>query len=207
MKVKICGVCRAADARVAEDAGADYVGVILALGRARTQTVEQASRILADVTRARRVGVFLDQPVSWVLAAAERLALDVVQLHGAEPAGDLEWLRGQSGPQLWKAVPIGTARDLEEAVAAYGRVADGLLLDGARGGAGVTFEWRHAQRARDMVPSQLALIVAGGLNPENVGEVKQLLLPDVVDVATGVEGAPGEKSAERIRQFIRNARA
>jgi phosphoribosylanthranilate isomerase len=207
VKVKICGVCSPADAGLAERAGAQYVGVILAQRGPRARTVAEAAAIFAGLTRAARVGVFMDQPVDEILNAVEHLELDVIQLHGAEPPAVLAQLEQQSATVIWKAVHVTRAGDLERALEVYDGVVDGILLDGERGGAGVKFDWTLAVSARATMPAGLDLIVAGGLNPENVKSVVEMLKPDVVDVASGVERAVCEKARDRIEQFVRNARA
>jgi phosphoribosylanthranilate isomerase len=207
MRIKICGVCSAGDARLAERAGADYVGVILAARGPRARTVAEAGAILDGAETVRRVGVFADQSVTDMVTAFTRLRLDVLQLHGAEPASAIADLKAHTGARVWKAVHIRRSGDLERAVAVYAPVADGLLLDGERGGAGLVFDWDLARDARRIVPAHLELIVAGGLNPGNVKSVIEVLKPDVVDVASGVESSVGEKSHTRIEQFVRNARA
>lgn len=203
--IKICGVCRPADAALAAAAGATYVGVILAPGRRRSRSLDEAAAIFAAAAPARRVGVFINPAFADVTAACARLALDVVQLHGSESPSWIAALRPQTTAALWKSVTLATAGDLERAIAAYGNVVDGMLLDSAAGGSGRAFDWTLAEAARDRLPRQVALIVAGGLTPENVSDVVAAIKPDVVDVSSGVEAALCEKSKEKIDGFVRNA--
>jgi phosphoribosylanthranilate isomerase len=88
----------------------------------------------------------------------------------------------------------------------YGPVADAVLLDGSDGGRGVAFDWAGIAPLRLRLPRGVALVVAGGLTPENVAEAIVRLAPDVVDVSSGVETAPGQKSAARIDAFVAAAR-
>ena len=102
-----------------------------------------------------------------------------------------------------------SAADVREAAERYGEVVDGLLLDGVRrggrgGGHGVRFPWEAAEAARDDL-GDLVLVTAGGLDPENVGEVVRRLRPDVVDVSSGVEAGHGVKDAARVEAVVRNA--
>lgn len=204
-EVKICGVCSAADATLAGAAGAAYVGVILAPGRARSLAPGEAEAVLA-ATSARRVGVFVDAPPDQVLGEAERLRLDVVQLHGAEPPAVAALLAAELPVQVWKAVPVRSAADVRHAGAEYAGAAHALLLDGwspgMHGGAGVAFDWDDIAPARFDLPAGLRVVVAGGLTPLNVAAAVRALRPDVVDVSSGVEAEVRRKSAERVHEFI-----
>ncbi|CAN5851791.1 phosphoribosylanthranilate isomerase [soil metagenome] len=203
--VKICGVCSAADAELVTAAGAEYIGVILAPDRARTRTLAEAADILA-ASGARRVGVFVDAGYDEVLRAAERLRLDVLQLHGSEPPELVARLAESGAGVTWKAVAVRAADDVRGAAAAYAHAAHGILLDGwssrGHGGVGARFDWNDAARALPALPSAVTLIVAGGLDSGNVGDVISLLRPAVVDVSSGVEESSCRKSAERTRAFI-----
>jgi phosphoribosylanthranilate isomerase len=210
VQVKICGVCSPADARAAGAAGASYIGVILAPGYPRTVTLEEADAILSAAA-AYRVGVFVDAAPADVLHAADRLALDVVQLHGGEPPGTAAALMAAGSAQVWKAVRVRDARDVDDALAGYGSIVDGLLLDGwspaGSGGVGAGFDWSAALAARASFPAGLQLIAAGGLRPATVAAAITLLKPDVVDVSSGVEASLRCKSPELVREFIAAAHA
>lgn len=199
---KICGLCRPADAAVAAAAGAAYAGVILAPGRSRTRTVSEADAIFAAATGVLRAGVFADAVPADVVAAARALRLDVVQLHGNEPPAVLEALRRAGVARLWKAVAVRAAADARAAFVRYGAVADAILLDGGSGGRGETFDWDAVSAALPVRPAGLQLVVAGGLTPDNVQRAIAALAPDVVDVSSGVEAAPGEKSEASVRAFV-----
>lgn len=231
--VKICGVCRPEDARSAADAGAVWVGVILAPDRTRTRTVAEAAAIFS-ASKARRVGVFVDPPVQLVIDAARDLALDAVQLHGDESIDQLRRIRDGVACEIWKAIRVKHGTDLARGAGRYGGIVDAILLDGwspdTHGGAGVRFDWAavagagmpesfagnrelaHVPDPSAFVPAEPAalagmrLIVAGGLTPGNVAAAVALLHPAVVDVSSGVEVAPGRKSPEKIRAFVAAAR-
>ena len=210
-EVKICGLCRPGDAAAAVRSGADYVGVVLAPGFTRSQTVESAAPIFDAAAGARRVGVFVDASVGEVVDAAERLRLDVVQLHGSEPPDRVAALAAAGSWQVWKAVRPRSPEELATAARAYAGVADALLLDAwdptRPGGTGVAVAWDQFAGARGMLPRSLRLVLAGGLTPENVTTAVRRMAPAVVDVSSGVEQRPGEKSEERMRAFIEAARA
>lgn len=130
VRVKICGVCRPEDAATAEAAGADYVGVILSSGHARTRSLAEAASIYEAAPGARRVGVFVDDDVATVIVAAERLGLDVVQLHGDESADDVRSVARAGARRVWKAIRPRDGSELEAAMDRYGAHVDGVLLDG-----------------------------------------------------------------------------
>ena len=207
MRVKICGVCRAEDAALIAENGADYIGVILAQRGPRQQTLESAARIYDAAGDVMRVGVFADQEIMDIAATAQQLGLSVIQLHGNESAEFINELECEADAAIWKTVHLRDRDDLERAIDSYADHVDGLLLDAATGGSGKRFEWSHAHRARVLLPEQVTLIVAGGLTPENVHDAIVALQPDVVDVASGVEVTTCQKSAEKIREFIMRARA
>jgi phosphoribosylanthranilate isomerase len=205
VQVKICGVCRPIDAAYAAAAGAHYLGVILAPDYPRSRTNREAAAIFKSAAGMQRVGVFVDQPVAEVVQRCEQLALHVAQLHGKESPAFVAELRRSVSCAVWKKATITTAVDLDRAIDDYADVAHGLLLDSHTGGSGVPFEWRLALEARAKLPSNVTLIAAGGLTPENVRDVVAIVRPDVVDVASGVEQKLCEKSKDRIDAFVARA--
>lgn len=204
VEVKICGLGWPEDARVAEEAGADYLGVVFASGP-RRRSEREASRIWQD-TSARRVGVFVDMPEADLLGPARRLGVSVVQLHGAEDPDYCRRVSEAGDWDVWKAVQLRTGRELEPALESYSAVVNGLLLEGwsggGRGGVGARFDWSLAARARDIWPEDLRLILAGGLNPGNVAEAIERVRPGIVDVSSGVEAAPGLKNPDAVWAFV-----
>lgn len=207
--VKICGVCRPGDARVAADAGAAYIGVIVGAGGPRRRSVADAERIYAAAEGVRRVGVFADASPAEVADVARLLALDVVQLHGAE-GPDIVAAVAAAGPwSVWKAVRPLDASSLGAELAQWRGRVDALLVDGdspgGRGGMGVRAPWDALAAARWNGDGP-RLVLAGGLRPANVAEAVARLRPDVVDVSSGVEAAVGEKDEAFIRAFVRAAR-
>lgn len=183
--------------------GAAYVGVILAAGP-RHVSAAQAGRILdAASGAAARVGVFTDHTDDEIARAALDAALDIVQLHGGVTAVRVQALRERLSLPVWAVVPVRDAASLR-AVAALDDVADGVLLDGVTaagrsGGTGTPFDWHLLGRSQR--PCHAMLIAAGGLNPDNVATAVRVLSPEVVDVSSGVERAPGIKDHDRMRAF------
>jgi phosphoribosylanthranilate isomerase len=197
-RVKICGLTRPEDALAAVAAGADAVGVVLAASP-RQVTLGQAERVLADVPPfVARVGVFVDAEEAFVAEAVERLGLTAVQLHGDESPA-----RCASAPApVIKALKVGTtfapARigPFRETVAA---ILLDTLVSGKDGGTGKIFDW---QILTDASPGGVRLVLAGGLNPGNVGTAIRMLSPYAVDVSSGVESAPGIKDHAMIEAFM-----
>lgn len=210
VRVKICGLTRPADAVVAAEAGAHYLGCVLVEGSPRCVTPDQALAV-GDAGGLPLVLVVAGRSPEWIEAAAHRARAAVIQLHGDESPGMVAELAERGPWSVWKAVRTRGADDARAAIAAYGRTAQGLLLDGwapgALGGTGVSFDWEEVAGARGTVPSSCLFIAAGGLNPENVRRVVSLLAPDVVDVSSGVEESPGCKDPSLVRDFVTRARS
>lgn len=206
--VKICGLTRPEDAALVAAAGAAYGGVILAPGGKRSISAARAAELFEGLAL-RRVGVFVDAPVEELVRAAADAGLDVVQLHGDETPAYVRELRGRGGWEVWKAVRPRNASEFTEYVQQYADLVDGLLVDGwsesARGGTGARFAWAEVAPYRDLVPPHVALIVAGGLDADNLARAVELLRPTLVDVSSGVERAPGIKDPARIRAFVDGA--
>ncbi len=207
--VKICGVCRPDDAAAAASAGATYVGVVVGAPSPRWQAESAARAIFSAAAGARRVGVFADADVDDVLHLADRLRLDVVQLHGSEPADIVARVAAAGAWRIWKAVRPRRAADLDAARAEWSDRVDALLIDGAAphalGGAGVRAPWHVLAPAR--WSEGPAFVLAGGLNPGNVAAAVAALRPDIVDVSSGVEASVGIKDSMLIDAFVKAVRA
>jgi phosphoribosylanthranilate isomerase len=198
LRVKLCGVRTVNDAVLCAEAGADEIGVVFAPRSRRCVTAETASAIRAALpAQLPLIGVFQDAGLGEALAIARDVGLAAVQLHGRLPAP-----RGELA--LYAAVQI----DGESALAALAGLHGfrRVLLDGpAGGGRGVSFSWSLARKARAHFDAEV--FIAGGLTAENVGEAIRASRPDGVDVSSGIEGSDGFKDAQRVRAFVRAARA
>lgn len=201
MRVKICGVTTVADGVACARLGANAVGVNLVPGSPRRVSVERA-RAIARAARAAGilvVGVVADLEVDATRALRREAELDCLQLHGDETPATLDALL----PAAYKAVRVGSAEDVARARAFGGEV---LLVDakvdGALGGTGEAFDW---SLVRDLARER-RLILAGGLRPDNVARAARAVGPWGVDVASGVERAPGVKDLDAVRAFIAEAR-
>jgi phosphoribosylanthranilate isomerase len=198
VRVKICGVTNAEDARMCADEGADAIGINFVPSSKRV-VGEDDARAIARAVRGRVliVGVVADLDVGAMNALRDRVGLECLQLHGDEPPEVLAPLL----PHAYKAIRVTSAEDVARADA-YG--GDYVLLDGAVAGSGKTFDW---SLARDLA-SRRRVTLAGGLAPENVESAIRLVSPYCVDVASGVEiaGNPRRKDRDRVREFVRRAR-
>ena len=198
MFVKICGITSEEDALLAVAMGADAIGFnfvpssprFLAVGRA----ADIAKRLPPEILT---VGIFRNETPERVVDLVNQAGLRAAQLHGHETAEDTRWVR-QRVPVVIKVFPGG-----DPALAhANGYGADLIMLDSASPGSGRVFDWSLAEGA----PSGLRLLLAGGLTPDNVAEAIERVRPWGVDVASGVESAPGVKDPTKVRRFINAAR-
>lgn len=227
LRIKICGVTTPDDAVAAAAAGADALGINFYPPSPRSVSPQQAAAIAAAVRTAadragvappRLIGVFVNEPVARIAALQRDLKLTGVQLHGDETPADLADVAAACEPGTWliRAVRLAADESLERlaqtlaAHAAAGRVPDALLVDAAAGaaygGTGRTLDW-ESLGTRSTLDGGVSLILAGGLHPGNVGAAIAAARPDGVDVASGVESAPGVKDAGRMVQFVAAARA
>ncbi len=212
-QVKICGLTRRGDADLAERAGASYLGVILASGP-RLLDVERARTVLGPRRHTvQRVAVFGSIPVEELLAVSVSLDLDVLQLHGETSAQQIRLLRTATARTVWPVLRVDGVTLPKEA-ADLAAAAGALVLDakvaGRLGGTGVTLDWEGLVQAvaglRATVPA-LQLVLAGGLREDNVASAIRLLNPEVVDVSSGVETAPGVKDQSAVERFVSAAMA
>ncbi len=200
--VKVCGITSEKDAEAAAEAGADAVGLVFWPRSPRAVGVEAARRIAAAVPPAVvRVGVFVDEAPETIARTVEAVGLDLVQLHGDERPNLLDALPCRA----WKALRVGS--DLTAADVAPWAGAAGLLLDaraaGRPGGTGQTFDWTLARAVRERISF---LVLAGGLDAQNVAKAVEVVRPDGVDVSSAVESAPGRKDSAKVRSFVEAAR-
>lgn len=197
VRIKLCGMTRVEDAVLAATLGADAIGLVFALDSPRRLSCAQARSIRdALPPLVASVALFRDQDAPRVREVIAAVQPDLLQFHGSE---DDAWC-AQFGRAWFKAIPMGDGAAALPQLARYPS-ADGLLLDahtsGTAGGRGRAFDW-------SLVPQDLPqpVLLAGGLNPDNVAEAIRIARPWAVDVASGVESAPGIKDAVKMRRFI-----
>lgn len=210
MEVKICGLTRAEDVSLACEAGADYLGFIRADSKRAVPDALLPELVSLTQPHATAVLLYVNESREKILADVERCKAGAVQLHGNESPAFLHDLR-QMKPELTliKAFPVSVAQEpseLLENARLFAGAADVLLVDAPKGG-------EHpgdavlVSVARELVPmGNFRVWLAGALSPERVAEVVPNGAVHGVDVARGVESAPGQKSAEAVRAFISNAK-
>jgi phosphoribosylanthranilate isomerase len=200
--VKICGVTSLEDALMVERSGADAIGLNFVPQSPRCISAEKA-REITDALRDQIefVGVFVDMPLADVIATVDAGGIDTVQLHGGESPEMLGQL--SEDVPAYKALRIGGPEDVALATSYSGdRILVDAKVEGAMGGTGQTFDWSLIEELN----TERKLILAGGLNPENVATSVREVQPYGVDTASGVESAPGVKDEALVTQFIALAR-
>lgn len=192
MKVKICGLTRLEDARRAADLGADFIGFIFVKESPRYRDAEQIATIVEGLgaNRPKVVGVFRNDDVATIRAVAARVPLDYAQLHGAESDEDIRAI----GLPSFKALQVGDALPDTTAHPA----AEWLLFDSFGGGSGKRFDWSLLNLYSRAKP----FLLAGGITPDNVAAAISLVRPDAIDLASGVESAPGIKDHAKLERLF-----
>ncbi len=204
-RIKCCGITNLSDARSASELGAWALGMIFWAGSGRECPLDDAAEIGTELRRELElVGVFVNASLDEIARTAELVGLSILQLHGDEgPAFCAEAAR-RTGCKVMKAVRVKSGADVR-GVRAF--TTDFHLLDayvpGSRGGTGETFNWDLARRHEGAA----AMVLSGGLNPDNVGEAVTAVRPFAVDSASGTEAAPGRKDPAKLTAFFRAVEA
>ena len=203
-EMKFCGMTRAADVREASRLGAAYVGIIRA-GGPRLLSVERAQDVLAAAADGvRRVGVYGAAEPTEIGEEARALDLATVQLHADPSTQSLDAMRRRFSGEIWVVLRLANGMLPKDSASLFD-AADAVVLDslvpGALGGTGTPLPWTTLAKAVAERRGRAKLIVAGGLRPENVHTAIDALRPDVVDVSSGIESAPGIKDHEKMRAF------
>jgi phosphoribosylanthranilate isomerase len=209
MRIKICGIRTYDEAMAIIEAGADILGFnfypqsprYIAPGDALKLAVRLQATLREEMANITLVGVFVNANPQYAHALTADCLLDRIQLSGDEPPGDLEIL----GERSYKVLRPPDETALEDAVRLYPKrvLAPAWMIDtylpGQYGGTGQPADWGMIRRFAEKEP----IILAGGLRADNVAEAIRLVHPWGVDVASGVESAPGVKDLEKVRAFIR----
>jgi phosphoribosylanthranilate isomerase len=198
--VKICGITNLADAQLAAKVGANAVGFVFHKGSERYIAPEQARTICRALpSHLSKVGVFVHADRAEVAETARLVGLSAVQLVGDEGPDDLFGYE-------WSVLKVFQMRPSFDVAVMRNYVVEAFVLDtfkkGAYGGTGRTFDWNLALKAKAFG----RIILAGGLNPENVADAVRFVRPYGVDVSSGVEARPGKKDERLVRDFVAQAR-
>jgi phosphoribosylanthranilate isomerase len=204
--VKICGIRTPEALHAAAEAGARAVGFVFYPPSPRALTPDIASDLSRMLpTGVRAVGLFVDASDEQIGAVTGRVPLDLMQLHGSETPRRVAEIRGRFGLPVMKAIRVATADDLTP-LTDYEAVSDWILFDAKPprnvtslpGGTGIAFDWQLLRRVSIRKPWMLS----GGLTADNLAEAVSLTGAKMADVSSGVEDRPGNKSVERIREFL-----
>jgi phosphoribosylanthranilate isomerase len=210
--IKICGITNLEDAMVAAEAGADALGFVFYEKSPRNLSPDTAFEISRHLSgRIERVGVFVNQNEDVLCDIGDDAALTAIQMHGDNEdrhVADLvvarRPLKVLVGVSMHLPNPEGWAATWEP------KNVFAFLADSGSasklGGTGETFDWQASLKALDKLKGLGRLMLAGGLNPANVGEAIRIVKPWGVDVSSGVEAVPGKKDPEKVRAFIRAVR-
>lgn len=210
-EVKICGIRSPEALRAAVEGGADYIGLVFFPRSPRNLPLADAAGLAGLARgRARIVTLVVDADDPLLAAIARAIEPDLMQLHGGETPERVATVRARHGIPVMKAISVASAEDARAALA-YKGIADKILFDakpprsmGALpGGNAITFDWRALDGTKEKVGDWM---LAGGLTPDNVAEAIRLTGAPAVDVSSGVETRPGEKSPELIRRFLQAAK-
>ena len=201
-KVKICGFTIAENARQAALAGVDAVGLVFYDKSPRHVSIDVAREIVAMLPPfVNRVGLFVNANPSLIDEVLCEVALDTLQFHGDETVNECM----QYDMPFIKSVGVSSETDLKKISNDFSK-ASALLLDSyssnTYGGTGTPFDWTLA-----CVEIELPVILAGGLNPDNIAEAISQVKPYAVDASSGVESAKGVKDIDKIKSFISNIRS
>lgn len=213
--VKICGVTSAGDARLAEEAGADFVGALVDVRASpRNLTLEQAMPVF-EAPKVRRVLLAFQPPQTRLVEIVGALRPSAVQLLGNEPPSEVPRLL-QAGAPLWKSVhmpprgaPGADAERLLKDMERYAQAGVSVLVLDTKatvrgvmqyGGTGLTNDWTVAADIVRRAP--LPVMLAGGIDPANVAEALERVRPTGVDLSSGVEARIGKKDPDKVRRLL-----
>ena len=197
VRIKICGLMRQEDTLPVNEVLPEYAGFIFAKGRRRTITAEQALKLRSILDpRITTVGVFVGEPTEEIIQIAASGAIGMIQLHGRGTEEEIRYLQRETSLPVIRAYKADTPETIREAERSC---ADYILLDQGAGGSGMRFDWSLLKGL------ERPYFLAGGLDPDNIGEALLQWKPFAVDVSSGVE-TDGRKDPQKIRRFVENAR-
>jgi phosphoribosylanthranilate isomerase len=203
IEVKICGITKEREIAILNELKPDYAGFVFFEKSKRNISLKEACRLKAKLEHSIKTVAVCVSPTLEFVKQIQEARFDILQVHGAlEPE-----ILNQTKIPIWRASNATSMEQMNVMQYADGRIC-AVVLDSAHAGSGTTFHWDEnaAESIRSgLTRSGIRLVLAGGLNPQNVSEGIQIFLPDVVDVSTGVENDTG-KDREKIEQFLKEVR-
>jgi phosphoribosylanthranilate isomerase len=223
--IKICGITNAKDALVAVDAGADALGFVFYDKSPRKTDADKTRAIVQKLPdHVKKIGVFVDEPAERIAEIFHHAGLTGAQLHASlgKSSADLKDLVSRGVKEVYPVFPAGLLFDAQgrykgvhiqepaDQDDAVKKAMAAVILDSGThdqpGGTGRAFDWKEAAPSVELLQKYWKLVVAGGLTAANVAEAIRTLHPWGVDVASGVEAAPGKKDPAKLRAFVKAAR-
>jgi len=203
-EVKICGLSEPETLQTAISSGARFIGLVFYPPSPRNVSFDTAWNLARAVpTSVRSVGLFVNPEDEQLERIVTGIQLDMIQLHGEESPGRINEIKEQFSMPVIKAIRVASEDDLKD-IEGFESAADWLLFDakpaGAKlpGGTGESFDWNILKNREFKKPWMLS----GGLDESNVKEALSILKPNAVDISSGVEISPGQKDADKIKDFI-----
>ncbi len=208
--MKICGITRKEDLDAAVDAGADAVGFVVGVPSSpRNVSLEKAEKLI------RRVPIFVESVLVMVpknidelLKTCERLNPSAIQIHGENLFDAFDLRERLSNISIIRAINANSINAFEvtsKAPKSYDAILLDSFIQGKHGGTGTVHDWKLSKRVKQVIHPK-PLILAGGLDPENVRDAVRLVQPYAVDVSSGVELQPGIKDPRKVMEFIKTAK-
>jgi phosphoribosylanthranilate isomerase len=212
--VKICGITNLQDAQAAVDAGADALGFIFADSPRRIAPLVAQNVVRSLPEHVEKIGVFVNESAERVHGLVKELGLTGVQLHGYRTLEVPMRIKEEGTPsgalQVTLGFPMPLSGEIGDELFQFGN-ADRILFDtavnGKAGGSGLAWNWEMGKAFLEIVRDIVKVVVAGGLAPINVAEAVRILHPWGVDVSSGVEREPGKKDHDKVKAFVKAAKA
>ena len=216
---KICGITNVDDARMVSKAGADYLGVLLNVGRSPRSVDQATAQEIVNASNLPVIILTFNHDPDQVMADIKALQPAGVQLAGSEDEDYIIQLREKITCELWKSIHVSTADTarinsdaLIKTIQSYHQLGvDKIILDSAvrregkvyQGGTGQCFDWSLATTVKEQLP-EVCLFLAGGINPDNISEALLQVSPDGIDLSSGVEAVVGRKNTELVNLLMTN---
>ncbi|MGX9608817.1 phosphoribosylanthranilate isomerase [Acinetobacter sp. T63] len=201
-RAKICGITRVEDVHAVVNSGADAIGFVFYPPSPRSVSAEQASVLVQAIAPyVQVVGLFVNSSAREIQATLNTVALDILQFHGDESPEQCQSIAQQVGRRWYKAIQVKPGLDVVAEIQKYQQAgASAVLLDAwhpeLKGGTGHSFDWSSFPQL------DIPLILAGGLNPDNIEDAIHTTAAFAVDVSGGVESAKGIKDQQLIERFM-----